>query len=134
MNATPALEPDDGTALNEWAVNNEVTVANTSDSVARWFARKFPKLPAEFGEAVLEEPDKDGRQIVSKICQSFLAATMGDQGSPETPTVYIPAENRFWTYVPSEGVFMEQREQRRGDEQGEHRFREQARANEDHGG
>jgi hypothetical protein len=36
-----------------------------SDSVAKWFAQKFPKLGAEFGDAVLEEPDKHGKQIVS---------------------------------------------------------------------
>ena len=79
-------------------------------SVAQWFAEKFPQLPAEFGDAVLEEPNKDGRQIVSDICQPFLAATLGEQGTPEAPTVFIPAENRFWTYTPGEGVFVEQRD------------------------
>jgi P4 family phage/plasmid primase-like protien len=81
-----------------------------SDSVAKWFATKFPKLPDLFGDAVLEEPDKSGRLIVSDICQPFLAATLGELGSPEAPTVYVPAENRFWTYSPDEGVYIETRE------------------------
>jgi hypothetical protein len=81
-----------------------------SASVAKWFAEKFPQLPAEFGQAVLEEPDKEGRQIVCDICQPFLAATLGEQGTPEAPTVYLPAENRFWAYSRDEGVFIETRD------------------------
>jgi hypothetical protein len=81
-----------------------------SGSVAQWFSLKFPQLPAEFGDAVLEEPDKQGKQVVCDICQPFLAATLGKRGTPEAPTVYIPAENRFWTYSPEEGVYVETRE------------------------
>jgi hypothetical protein len=84
--------------------------ADTSGAVAKWFADKFPQLPAEFGDAVLEEPDKNGKLIVRDICQPFLAATLGEQGTPEAPTVFIPVENRFWTYSPREGVFIETRD------------------------
>jgi putative DNA primase/helicase len=84
--------------------------ADTSGSVLQWFAEKFPQLPAEFGDAVLEEPDKSGRMIVGDLNQSFLAATLGEKGATEMPTVFIPVENRFWTYSPDEGVFIEQRE------------------------
>jgi hypothetical protein len=79
-------------------------------SVAQWFAQKFPRLPDEFGDAVLEEPDRHGKQIVCDICQPFLAATLGEHGAPAAPTVYLPAENRFWTYSPDEGVYIETRE------------------------
>jgi len=84
--------------------------ARGSASVAEWFAQKFPRLPHEFGDAVLEEPDKNGKLIVHDICQPFLAATLGERGIPEAPTVFIPAENRFWTYSPVEGVFIETRD------------------------
>ena len=59
-------------------------------SVAQWFAQKFPRLPDEFGDAVLEEPDKYGKQIVCDICQPFLAATLGEHGTPDAPTVFFP--------------------------------------------
>ena len=78
--------------------------------VAQWFAQKFPKLPNEFGDAVLEEPDRQGKHIVSDICQPFLAATLGEDGTPDAPTVYLPAENRFYAYSPDEGVYIETRE------------------------
>lgn len=83
---------------------------NAAGSVAQWFAEKFPQLPGEFGDAVLEEPDKSGRMVVCDLNQSFFAAALGENGSSEAPTVFIPAENRFWTYSPEEGVFIEQRE------------------------
>jgi putative DNA primase/helicase len=79
-------------------------------SAAQWFAEKFPQLPSEFGDAVLEEPDKNGKLIVHDICQPFLAATLGEHGTPRAPTVFIPAENRFWTYSADEGVFVETRD------------------------
>jgi P4 family phage/plasmid primase-like protien len=86
------------------------TAAIGSGSVAQWFSQKFPKLPDEFGDAVLEEPDKQGKQVVCDICQPFLAATLGEHGTPDAPTIYIPTENRFWTYSPDEGVFVEIRD------------------------
>src|SRR4029453_685058 len=68
--------------------------------VAKWFAGRFPKLPDEFGAAVLEEPDRHGKQIVCDISQPFLAATLGEHGTPKAPTIYLSAENRFYTYSP----------------------------------
>jgi len=91
-------------------IKTESVAAIDSRSVAHWFAHKFPKLPDEFGDAVLEEPDKHGRQIVCDICQPFLAATLGEHGTPDAPIVYLPAENRFYTYSPEEGIFIEQRD------------------------
>lgn len=79
-------------------------------SVSQWFATKYPQLPAEFGEAVLEEPDRSGRKIVCGISQPFLAATLGEMGTPNAPTVFVPAEGRFWTYAPLEGVFIDERD------------------------
>ena len=58
----------------------------------------------------MEEPDRSGQLIVSDLCQPFLAATLGEQGVPDAPTVYLPAEDRFWTYSPSEGVYVETRQ------------------------
>ena len=89
---------------------NGAAASEKNGSVARWFADKFPQLPAEFGDAVLEETDKDGRETVRDICQPFLAATLGEMGTPEAPTVFIPGENRFWNYAPCEGVFTEHRD------------------------
>jgi len=102
-------------SFDDWAGKNDLPLGNDggaqrNGSVAAWFAWKFPKLPAKFGDAVLEEAGEDGRQIVRDLCQEFLAATMGEEGSPETPTVFIPTENRFWMYSPAEGVFIEQRD------------------------
>jgi putative DNA primase/helicase len=87
-----------------------IPVAANSGPVAQWFAQKFPKLPAEFGDAVLEEADRSGQLVVSDICQPFLAATLGEHGTADAPTIYLPAENRFWTYSPEEGVYTETRE------------------------
>jgi putative DNA primase/helicase len=77
---------------------------------AKWFAQKFPSLPAVFGDAVWEETDKHGVVSVRDVAEDFLAATLGDKGSPDAPTVFLPTEERFFTYLPSDGIFIHQRD------------------------
>lgn len=82
----------------------------TSDvSPAQWFADRFPALGAEHGWALLEEQNKDGLIVVKDICEPFLAATLGADAVPERPTVFLSAEDRFYTYQPEEGIYVEQR-------------------------
>lgn len=79
-------------------------------SPAQWFADKFPALPTiELGGAIREEADKDGNLVVKDIGEDFLAATMGSKGSPDAPTVFMPTEEKFYTYEPGDGVFGPQR-------------------------
>ena len=75
-----------------------------------WFAEKFPSLVTEFGDAILEEADKNGIVSAQDINEDFLAATLSEKGTPDAPTVFIPTEQRFYTYVPNDGVFNVQRE------------------------
>ncbi len=85
------------------------TKAGAGDSPAKWFAERFPQLPGRYGDAILEEVSKAGVVVVKDICEPFLAATLGAEASPDTPTVLIGAEDRFYTYLPAEGVYGEQR-------------------------
>jgi P4 family phage/plasmid primase-like protien len=81
-------------------------------SVTDWFKQKFPGLEAKFGPAVFEEKIKTeygDKIIVTAVSQPFLAATLGELGRPETPTVFIAEENRFYTYSPSEGIHLQSR-------------------------
>ena len=74
---------------------------------AQWFAEKFAAIsPAEFGAAIREEADKEGVIVATDLGEDFLAATMGAKGSPDSPTVFIPTENKFYTYSPGDGVFL----------------------------
>lgn len=77
---------------------------------ASWFTEKFPTLADEYGEPVLEETDKEGTISVRDIGEDFLAATLGEKGSPDAPTVFVPTEERLYTYAPGEGIFLQQRE------------------------
>jgi P4 family phage/plasmid primase-like protien len=77
---------------------------------ARWFAEKFPPLADEFGDAILEETDKNGVVSARDIGEDFLAATLSEKGSPSAPTVFVSTEQRFFTYSPNDGVFVFQRE------------------------
>src|SRR4029077_2588695 len=79
-------------------------------SVIQWFQRKFPALiEAKFGHPVSEEITKKGSTIVNAISQPYLAATLGELGSPETPTIYIAEEDRFYRYSKTEGIYVELR-------------------------
>src|SRR4030095_10073860 len=44
------------------------------------------------------------------LSEDFLAATLGEVGSPDVPTVFVPEENRFYSYSVSDGIFNEMRE------------------------
>lgn len=93
-------------ATPEFSVKAEPVAA----SPAQWFTDKFPALAtAELGGAIREEADKDGNLVVKDIGEDFLAATMGAKGSPDAPTVFVPTEEKFYTYEPGEGVFGPQR-------------------------
>jgi P4 family phage/plasmid primase-like protien len=77
---------------------------------AQWFNEKFPLLYDQFGEAILVARDQFGVLRVQAIGEDFVAATLGEEGSPNAPTVFLPTEEKFHTYVPTEGIFIHQRE------------------------
>jgi putative DNA primase/helicase len=75
-----------------------------------WFNQKFPSLAEKFGDPVLIGETRDGRLYVKDISQDFVAATLDEQSRPETPTIFIPIEQKFYTYSPCDGIFLNQRE------------------------
>jgi len=83
------------------------------DTPTAWFAAKFPVLQARLGLAVEEVyPDEESgkRPYVKDLSKDFLAATLGEGGAPDAPTVFAASEARFYTYSPAEGIFSEARE------------------------
>jgi P4 family phage/plasmid primase-like protien len=102
--------------VKAFAETNGVVVepAAKPESPAAWFAAKFPALVAEFGVAVEECPaaENEGLPWVRDLSEDFLAATLGQTGSPDSPTVFVAEENRFYSYSLEEGVFVETRESR----------------------
>jgi putative DNA primase/helicase len=84
---------------------------SSPDTPTAWFAAKFPKLRDQHGEAVFEVwPKEDGERYVKDLSEDFLAATLGEIGSPATPTIFAACEDRFYTYSPNDGIFCETRE------------------------
>lgn len=81
----------------------------TARTPATWFSDKYPSLSDEFGDAVLEEI-RDDTVSVHDINEDFFAATLGEKGTPEAPTVFMPTEDKFYSYQPSDGIFVHQRE------------------------
>jgi P4 family phage/plasmid primase-like protien len=108
--------------LAQWADENGIgpeaaapveAEAPLPDTPAAWFAAKFPALEKRFGLAVEEvfpKDDKDGKPYVKDVAEDFVAATLGEAGTPGAPTVFVAPEARFYTYSPGEGVFCEARE------------------------
>jgi P4 family phage/plasmid primase-like protien len=77
---------------------------------ATWFNEKFPKLADQHGDAVWEKFEKSGIVTVRDLNEDFLAATLGATGTPDAPTVFIPTEDKFYTYAPADGIYMHRRE------------------------
>jgi P4 family phage/plasmid primase-like protien len=71
----------------------------------QWFMRRFPKLAERHGEPVQESRCDHELPRVADICEDFMAATLGQDGQPNAPTVFLASEERFYTYEPKEGIF-----------------------------
>ena len=101
-----------------WFAENGVEISAPLPGMPdEWFAKKYPALSEIYGPAVLieseESEDEDGppaKPIVKDLSEDFLAATLGELGTPEAPTVYVETEDRFYTYNPAVGIFVEERE------------------------
>jgi len=101
-----------GTAdmLRALAADAPEFVLNAELTPAAWFKQRFPKLAEKYGEPV-HEAIAGKRAQVRDVSEDFMAAMLGAEGSPEAPTVYVPIEERFYTYNPATGIFGHQREE-----------------------
>ena len=86
-------------------VFNATEEAETPPTPNDWFKGKFPKLTAQYGEPLDILTPKNQRPRVMDANESFFAASLGEESSPENPTVYLRSENRFYTYKPDAGIF-----------------------------
>jgi P4 family phage/plasmid primase-like protien len=77
---------------------------------AAWFDKKFPTLSKQFGDAVSVGMIKGGSLCVQNIGEDFLAATLGGESRPDTPTILLPTEEKFYTYTPIDGIYTHRRE------------------------
>src|SRR5215475_11012712 len=91
-------------------VETKSAKAEVAITPTRFFDQKFPGLSKEFGNAILEVIDKYGVLWARDIGEDFFAAALGDKGSPGTPTVFLPTEQRFYTYSLTEGIFAHRRD------------------------
>jgi len=88
--------------------NGNTTTATVTP--AKWFNEKFPTLYDQFGEPILEGTNDDGLVVARDIGEDFVAATLGKEGSPDAPTIFLPTEEKFYTYLPTDGIFGHQRD------------------------
>ena len=77
---------------------------------ASWFREKFPGLAKEYGEAILEEKDKNDVVSVRDIGEDFFAASLGAKGNPNAPAIFLPIEERFYAYDPKAGIYQQKYE------------------------
>lgn len=71
---------------------------------AEWFRKKYPALSERYGDAV-EEVDQRGNMVVRDVNEDFLAATLGGEGNPGAPVVFVPSEERFYGYEAEQGIY-----------------------------
>ena len=70
-----------------------------------WFKQRFPTLAEKLGEPVALRVPTGGRPSVQDLNESFMAATLGNEASPESPTIFLRPEGRFYCYRPELGIF-----------------------------
>jgi P4 family phage/plasmid primase-like protien len=69
-----------------------------------WFKTQFPGLAEKHGEPVSLRTS-DGKSKVQDLNETYVAATLGQHACPETPTIYLRGENRFYLYRADKGIF-----------------------------
>jgi hypothetical protein len=89
---------------------SDQSTAPSAMTPALWFDKKYPSLADQYGAAISEEHTKGGIVTVRDIGEDFLAATLGLSGCPDAPTVFVPIEEKFYAYLPDDGVYIHQRE------------------------
>ena len=84
-----------------------VPLANAAEELTPndWFKQKFPTLAEQHGEPVSLQ-SRNNRTKASDLNESFMAATLGEEADPKTPTVYLRGENRFYTFSPHHGIYL----------------------------
>lgn len=83
---------------------------HVSATPSQWFSEKYPALVDVHGSPVHEEEDADGTTTVKDISEDFLAATLGEIGNPNEPTVFMPTEEKFYKYSVADGIYNYQQE------------------------
>lgn len=74
-----------------------------------WFSLTFPDVYKQYGDAV-KLTTKGEIICVLAINEDFFASTLGQLGNPESPTVYVTREDRFYTYDPTVGIYVSKSE------------------------
>ncbi len=98
---TPASSQKNG------AVNGETDCDSPGGENPReWFEKRFPKLAEKYGTPLDIYTPKNQNPRVTGRSESYFAATLGAESSPDSPTVYLRGENRFYTYEPEQGIFV----------------------------
>jgi len=95
-----------------FGATNGIDVPSTP---ADWFADKFPLLESQYGTAIQEchppaKKKSEALPFVQDVNEDFIAATLGEHGNPQAPTVFVPTEERFYQFTPTDGIFMLARE------------------------
>src|ERR1043166_443061 len=95
--------------VKAWAAKNGVALPDTP---AGWVAAKFPKLLERFGSALQEFYPADDNVLpsVKDLSEDFFGAILGELGLPHAPTVFVAAEERFYSYSTGGGIYGETRE------------------------
>jgi P4 family phage/plasmid primase-like protien len=99
--------PAEITAAPPASAENTTAVNTAPPSPNEWFEQQFPGLTEKYGPAALEQSPKDskGQPYVKLINEDFLAATLGAEGSPDEPAVFLPVEDKFYKYMPADGIY-----------------------------
>jgi P4 family phage/plasmid primase-like protien len=75
-----------------------------------WFAKRYPAVHKRHGNALQIKENQQGNLHVADISEDFFAGTLGSEGSPKNPTVFVPEETRFYAYNTETGLYAEQTE------------------------
>ncbi len=92
--------------FREPAATEEPHAVETKLTPTKWFEAQYPTLGGRYGKAVLEKSGRGETVAVTEINHDFIAATLGAEGTPASPVVFLRSNELFYQYDPEEGIYL----------------------------
>ena len=79
----------------------------TNPSPNEWLEQQYPGLAEKYGPPAMLQTPKSSKAMpfVKTLNEDFLAATMGSDGNPAEPAIFLPVEKNFYQYLSADGIF-----------------------------
>lgn len=97
-------------ALQQCLPEGLENAAEPESTPNEWFGQKYPLLTERYGTPLDINNGRGGSRTIAGINEDFFAGTLGPEGTPDGPTVWVQSEGQFYQYSADAGIYVPQSE------------------------